>query len=178
MRLQMLELCALQIDIFGSSRICCKCDSTSLVKQDQSAPLQRYLIFLLRMTGWYLFLWLITMSFSRWCELPISSVGVQDVLVGQLHPRSDKSGVLSLLMIQLVRIAELSIRTCRSFAGWWCSCDVATLGIRWLDMVPKTWMAVTVTNDFGMRRWIDEVWIKVGLLSCGVWKVDVVHFNL
>ena len=113
----MLECCAIQIDIFGSSRICCKCDSTSLVKQDQSAPLQRYLIFLLRMTGWYLFLWLITMSFSRWCELPISSAGVQDVLVGQLYPRSDKSGVLSLLMIQLVRIAQLSIRTCRSFAG-------------------------------------------------------------
>ena len=39
-------------------------------------------------------------------------------------------------------------------------------------------MSVEITNDYVIRRLIDEVWIKVGLLSCGVGNVDVVHFNL
>lgn len=34
-------------------------------------------------------------------------------------------------------------------------------------------MAVEIKNDCGMTRWIDEVRIKVGLLSCGDGNVDL-----
>ena len=38
-------------------------------------------------------------------------------------------------------------------------------------------MTIEVTNDYGMRRWIYKVSIKVGLLSCGADSVDAVYFN-
>ena len=115
---RMLLKHAIQIDIFGSSRICCKRDSTSLVKEDQSEPLQRHLIFLLGITGWYLFLQLMTMSFGRWCELPIGSAGVHDVLFVLLHPKSDKLGVLLLLLIPLVWMIQPVILSPQPSGNW------------------------------------------------------------
>lgn len=86
------------IEILGSSGSCCIRDSTSLVKENQSTPLQHHLTFL-GMTVWYLVLWLMTMVIGRSSELLIGSVSVHDALVVQLQPQSDKSGVLSFPMV-------------------------------------------------------------------------------
>ena len=64
-------------------------------------PLQRHMAFL-GTTGWYLILWLMTMEIGRWSELPIGSASDHDVLVDQLQPQSDKSGVLLFPVILLV----------------------------------------------------------------------------
>ena len=94
------------IEMLGFSGSCFILDSTLLVKEDQSTPLQRHLAFL-GMTGWYLILWLITMAVGRWSELPIGSASVHDVLVDQLQPQSNKSGVLSFPVIRLVQSHRL-----------------------------------------------------------------------
>ena len=86
------------MEIIGSSGSCCIRDSISLVKQDQSMPLQHHLAFL-GMNGWYVILWLMTIEIGKWSELPIACASDHDVLVEQLRPQSDKSGVLSLLVI-------------------------------------------------------------------------------
>ena len=99
--LRMLLNSEIRMEMLGSSGSCCLRDSTSLVKEDQSPPLQRHLVFL-GMTGWYLILWLITMESDH------------DVLVDQLQPQRDKLGVLSFLVIRLVQVAKPSFKMCRS----------------------------------------------------------------
>ena len=46
--------------------------------------------------------------------LPIGSASVHNVLVDQLQPQSNKLGVLTFLVIRLVRVAEPLFKTCRS----------------------------------------------------------------
>ena len=111
--MRMLLKRKVQIEKFGSSGRCCLRNSIMLVKEDHSTPLQHHLASL-RMTGWYLILWLMMIAIDRWSELPISSTSVHDVLVDQLRPQSDKSGALSFPVLPLVRVAEPSLRTCRS----------------------------------------------------------------
>ena len=53
-----------RIKMLGSFRSCCICNSTSLVKEDQSISLRSHLAFL-GVTGWYLIIWLITMVIGR-----------------------------------------------------------------------------------------------------------------
>ena len=86
------------MEMLGSSGSYCICDSTWLVKEDQSTPLRCYLVFL-GMTGWYLILWLMTMDIGRWSELPVCFAIDHDVLLDQLQPQSDKLGVLSFSVI-------------------------------------------------------------------------------
>ena len=160
---RMLLKCEIWIEILSSSRSCCIFGSTSLVIEDQSAPLWHHLVFL-GMAGCYLILWLMTMAIGRWSELPIGSDGVHDFLVDQLWPQNDKSGMLLLLVIQLVQVAEPSFRMCRSSL-----IIQSIILLPWAsgyDMIPNMWMVIEVTNDYGVRRWIDDVWIKAGLLSC------------
>ena len=94
------------IEMLGFSGSCFIIDSTLFVKEDQSTPLQRHMAFL-GMAGWYLILWLITMAVGRWSELPKGSASVHDVLVDQLQPQSNKSGVLSFPVIRLVQSHRL-----------------------------------------------------------------------
>ena len=77
-------------------------DSTSLLKLDQSIPFLRHLADL-QMIG-------------RWSELLIGSASLQDVFGDQLLPQREISGVLSFPVIQLVRVAEPSLRMCRSLS--------------------------------------------------------------
>ena len=77
-------------------------DSTSLLKLDQSIPFLRHLADL-QMIG-------------RWSELLIGSANLQDVFGDQLLPQREISGVLSFPVIQLVRVAEPSLRMCRSLS--------------------------------------------------------------
>ena len=51
---------------------------------------------------------------GRWSELPIGSASLQDVFADQLLPQREMSGVLSLPVIPLVRVAEPSLRICKS----------------------------------------------------------------
>ena len=111
--LRMLLNGEMQMEMLDSSGSYCICDSTSLVKEDQSTPLRCYLVFL-GMTGWYLILWLMTMDIGRWSELPVGFAIDHHVLLDQLRPQSDKLGVLSFSVIWLVWIAQPSSKTCTS----------------------------------------------------------------
>ena len=112
------------------------------------------------------------MEIGKRSELPIGSASDHDVLIDQLQPQSNKLGVLSFPVIRLVRVAEPLIKTCRSL-----------LMIQSVILSPQvlgSWkwsQRCEWTNDYGMKKWIDKVWIEVGLLSCDVGDVYVVNLN-
>ena len=91
-------------------------DLTSLVKLDQSTPFLHHRADL-GITGLWQILWLSSMMIGRWSELPIGSASLQDVLVDQLLRQRKMSGVLSFPVIWLVRVAEPSLRICRSLSS-------------------------------------------------------------
>ena len=56
------------------------------------------------------------MMIERWSELRIPSANLQDIFTDHLLPHKEMSGVLSLPVIRLVRVAEPSLRICRSLS--------------------------------------------------------------
>ena len=90
-------------------------DSTSFVKLYQSTSFLCHLADLM-MTGLYQILWLSSIMIGRWSELPMGSASLQDVFADQLLLEREMSGVLSLPVIRLVRVAEPSLRMCRSLS--------------------------------------------------------------
>ena len=90
-------------------------DSTSFVKLYQSTSFLCHLVDL-GMTDFYQILWLSSIIIGRWSQLPMGSASLQDVFADQLLLQREMSGVLSLLVIRLVRLAELSLRMCRSLS--------------------------------------------------------------
>ena len=90
-------------------------DSTSFVKLYQSTSILCHLADLV-MTGLYQILWLSSIMIGRWSELPMGSASLQDVFADQLLLEREMSGVLSLPVIRLVRVAEPSLRMCRSLS--------------------------------------------------------------
>ena len=86
-------------------------DWTSFVKLYQSTS---FLCLLadLGMTDFYQILWLSSIIIGRWSQLPMGSASFQDVFADQLLLQREMSGVPSLLVIRLVRVAELSLRMC------------------------------------------------------------------
>ena len=90
-------------------------DSTSFVKLYQSTSFLCHLADL-GMTDFYQILWLSSIIIGRWSQLPMGSASLQDVFADQLLLQREMSGVLSLLVIRLVRVAELSLRMCRSLS--------------------------------------------------------------
>ena len=136
-----------------------------LVKEDHSTPLQHHLTSL-RMTGWYLILWLMMIAIDRWSDLPISSASVHDVLVDQLQPQSDKSGALSFPVIPLVRVAEPSLRTCRSslmilsvifqrISGGFYRCSIV-----WLWVYPSIELVAVEMEWCQWKREVEGCWLS------------------
>ena len=52
------------------------------------------------------------MAIERWLQLPISSASFQNVFAGQLLPQRQKSEVLPWSLMQLVSVAQPSLRIC------------------------------------------------------------------
>ena len=90
-------------------------NSTSFVKQEQSKPFLPHRADL-GMTGLQQIFWFTSIMTGRWSELPIGSASLQDVFADQLLPQREMSGVLSLPMMRLIRVAEPSLRICRSLS--------------------------------------------------------------
>ena len=58
------------------------------------------------------------MTTGRWSELPIGFARFHDVFADQFLPQREMLAVLSLTVIRLVRVADASLRICRSFSGF------------------------------------------------------------
>ena len=98
-------------DKLGSLRRLLIFDWTSFVKLYQSTSFLCHLSDL-GMTDFYQILWLSSIIIGRWSQLPMGSASFQDVFADQLLLQREMSGVPSLLVIRLVRVAELSLRMC------------------------------------------------------------------
>ena len=98
-------------DKLGSLRRLLIFDWTSFVKLYQSTSFLCHLSDL-GMTDFYQILWLSSILIGRWSQLPMGSASFQDVFADQLLLQREMSGVPSLLVIRLVRVAELSLRMC------------------------------------------------------------------
>ena len=66
---------------------------------------------------------------ERLWELPIGSARPQDVFAEQLLPQWEMSGVLSLPVVRLVRVAEPSLRICK-----FCLINVCVLLCGWVNL--------------------------------------------